>query len=234
MQRRPGASEADSEDWVISYADLVTVLLCFFILFFSDASEDAVLEEIAEIFTVEEDKFEDKPTTGASYRLSRDEAKMMAHIESRIENEIFGLEQYSVEFGFERNRNELVLRILEKNFFEMGNWDLTRVGRKILRQISEQLMPFNERMNLTIEAHTDSIPVQPNQHFLNNLSLSALRASTAANVLLKEGLSEQHIFVKGYGSTMLLFQDQIDGKILPDQASRNRRIEIRIWPLEQN
>ena len=232
--RKLGQEEA--EDWIISYADLVTVLLCFFILFFSetiDSSSDEVIEAIAKVFTIEASAADSPVKEGSSHQISRDEARMLASIESGIERQAFGLEEFSLKYGIERKRRELLIRIWEQNFFELGGWQLTKNGREVLHRIAGQLLPYNAKVHIVIEAHTDSIPPRKNEHYLNNVSLSALRASTAMNVFLEQDFDEQYLSVAGLGSSKVLHKDiDENGNYLFENAALNRRVEIRVLPLE--
>ncbi len=229
-------SEDALEDWIISYADLVTILLCFFILFFSETvknSSDEVIEAIAKVFTTESVGKADPTNAMSSHQISRDNAKMLASIESGFDTKMKGLEEFSLNYGIERKRKELLIRIWGSNFFKSGSWELTSEGSQTLEVLSEQLKIYNKKVNIVIEAHTDSISPKGTKSFLNNLELSSLRATSAANSLILSGFDENFLQTLGLGASRPLHKEvDIDGMFLSEKAALNRRVEIRILPLE--
>jgi chemotaxis protein MotB len=225
------ANEEDSEDWIVSFADLVTVLLCFFILYFTDPTEKQIIQDIVEIFKTGDKEVEEIPRTGASLQLSRKDAEMLSSIETGAIDLTKGIEKYGIDFALVRERTELVLRLGDSNMFNIGKFDVTPQGRKVLFSIADKLKPHANKINVIIEAHTDSSPVVGSKNYINNMSLSAIRAASAGNVFIEAGFDENMVFVTGFGASKLLVKDRDDnGEFLPNKAIKNRRIEIRIVP----
>jgi len=215
-------------EWIMSYADTVTLLLCFFIIFFAEtnkAKDKDVLMEMSQNFNskAEEDK-------------ARERAEMLSKIESEVRGELAQFEVEEVNLGIVRRRKEILLRLYERDFFHIGSYLLKTNGQNILEEVSQLLKPFQDKVLLKVEGHSDSLPVNPFSRYQTNLNLSSLRASEAANVLIANGLEEQKIRVVGYGSARKIAEDRLPasegGAYLPKEGLKNRRIEIRIQTLE--
>ena len=223
-----GEGSGGGNEWIMSYADTVTLLLCFFIIFFAEQNKTKdkdVLMEMSQNFNskAEEDK-------------ARERAEMLSKIESEVRGELAQFEVEEVNLGIVRRRKEILLRLYERDFFHIGSYLLKENGKNILEEVSVLLKPFQDKVLLKVEGHSDSLPVNPFSQYQTNLNLSSLRASQAANVLIANGLEEQKIRVVGYGSARKIAEDRLPasegGDYLPKEGLKNRRIEIRIQTLE--
>lgn len=221
----------DSEEWITSYADTVTLLLCFFIIFFAEyqkKAEDTVLLQLSKSFKEVQTLHEDDPEA------QRKKAAMLSKIETEVRSELAQFEVEEVELGIKRRRKEVLLRLYENDFFHIGSFALKPNGEKVLKRVAELLLPFQDKVVIKVEGHSDSLPVNPFSPYKTNLNLSSLRASQAANVLIYHKIDEGRLRVVGFGSARQLVSDRApaqEGKIgeyIPEKGLRNRRIEIRI------
>lgn len=222
----------EAEEWMTSYADTVTLLLCFFIIFFAEykrKSEEAVMirlgKSLIKVQNITEGDFESE----------RMKAATLSKIETDIRTEVAKIkEQQDIELGIERSRKEVLLRLYENDFFQIGSYQLKPNGRKALNHVSKLIEPFKDKVFIRVEGHSDSLPVNPMSPYKTNLNLSSLRASQAANMLISNNIPESNIRVLGFGSAQQLVSDRepaSDGKLgqyIPEKGLRNRRIEIRI------
>jgi chemotaxis protein MotB len=79
-------------------------------------------------------------------------------------------------------------------------------------------------LTLRIEGHTDSIPLDPNARFRNNIELSSLRAYEVMMYLQPQiGLDFSYFSIAGYGSFHPIVADP--------RAAENRRIELYLVPV---
>lgn len=225
------------EDWIVSYADIVTLLLCFFILFFSETvknSSDQVIEAIAKVFTTETAAGATQDKVQGAHQVSQKQSQMLSSIESGFENKMKGLDAQTLQYGVERKRKELLIRLWEQDFYQRGSWVLTEKGATVLAEIANVIKPFENKVRIIMEAHTDSSPVTPNSRYSSNLELSAKRAIEAAKIMIAQGYSESHVFVSGLGASKPLHNDlNPDGSWNAEAAAKNRRIEIRLTPLDE-
>ena len=222
----------DSNEWIMSYADTVTLLLCFFIIFFAEnakKADDNVLLDLSKKMQVETDK---ESTSEEDAEKGRKRAEMLSKIESEVRAELAQFEVENVKMGIQRRRKEILLRLYERDFFHIGSYNLKTNGKKVLEGVASLLQPYQERVLIKVEGHSDSLPVNPFSPYKTNLNLSSLRASQAANVLIANQFSESKIRVVGYGSARPLVSDRAPanegGSYIPAKGLKNRRIEVRV------
>lgn len=219
----------DSGAWIMSYADTVTLLLCFFIIFFAEQSkkaDDNVLMKLGKDMEKQQSFSMDDKEKG------RKRAEMLSKIESEVRSELAQFEVKKINLGIQRRRKEILLRLYERDFFHIGSYNLKSNGYKVLEGVAELLKPYQDKLLIKVEGHSDSLPVNPMSPYKTNLNLSSLRASQAANVLIANSLREEKIRVMGFGSARLLVADRSPasegGGYLPAKGLKNRRIEVRV------
>jgi len=232
------AGEDDSNEWIMSYADTVTLLLCFFIIFFAEnakKAEEDVLFNMSKKMKVETQKealSEDDAEKG------RKRAEMLSKIESKVRAELAQFEVEKVKMGIMRRRKEILLRLYERDFFHIGSFNLKNNGKRVLNEVANLLKPFQDKILIKVEGHSDSLPVNPFSPYKTNLNLSSLRASQAANVLISNSLREDRIRVVGYGSARPLVSDRLPANegsaYIPEKGLKNRRIEVRVQVTESD
>jgi len=201
---RKKAKQIDSGDegeWIMSYADTVTLLLCFFVIFFSQSKMIGETEE-------------DKP----------EEVVLEIIPEEKVQ----------------RKENEVIIRLSEKVFFNVGSFKLIKNGESSLKKLATSLKLIIEDFEVYVEGHTDSKPVRGSVHYRSNLGLSSLRASTAAEVLTSSGLDKQRVRVMGYGDSKPVAKDRViasetnEVKYLEEESRLNRRVELRLVYLKKD
>lgn len=228
----------DSSEWIMSYADTVTLLLCFFIIFFAEQSKKAENEVLLQLSQEVKEKVNPSDTETDKEKQRR-RAAMLSKIESEVRSELAQFEVKKVNMGISRRRKEILLRLYERDFFHIGSYKLKTHGYEVLKNVAGLLAPFQDKVLVKVEGHSDSLPVNPFSPYKTNLNLSSLRASQAANVLILNNIKESRLRVVGFGSARQLVKDRAPasaeqpmGEYLPDKGLKNRRIEVRIQVAE--
>ena len=105
---------------------------------------------------------------------------------------------------------------------------MTRKALDLLGIITRPLLDIPYK--ITVEGHSDNIPIQSTQ-FPSNWELSSARASAVARYLIAQGFPKEKIQVVGLADTRPLVPNQDDnGDPIPENQSRNRRIVILVTP----
>jgi chemotaxis protein MotB len=119
----------------------------------------------------------------------------------------------------EHDRKRIIIRVEEKGSFPSGSADMTEDFQAMLDRIAEVLAELPGEV--TIEGHTDNIPIHTNR-FQSNWDLSAARASSVANaLLLDDSILPERIRVQGYAETRPRAANDS-----PENRALNRRVEI--------
>ena len=234
------------ERWLITYADMITLLMVLFIVLFSMSQVD--LAKYEKLKTSLSGAFGSSPIDGGAGVLSSgtspipmegiaqakqalaaqqaQQAAAAAEHEQLVETkEALGaaLEKVGLggSVGMRVERRGLVVTIAsDKVLFEPGQATLRPAGREIIHQMAAPLAGMSNP--LRIEGHTDDIPI--NGTFPSNWELSTARATTVLRELeAAHAVAASRLSATGYAD-----QHPIDTNSTPEGRSRNRRVEILV------
>jgi chemotaxis protein MotB len=225
--------------WMASYGDMITLLLCFFIMLFAMSTLDAqkwkvLSESIKESFGAEGTTLPEEMEVPAETitreavveEMSGKEAlEQLQELEKKID-------QYIMEKGLESaiqteiEEIGLVIRMsTDEILFELGSAELKPKAISFLDTIAVILKETANQV--WVEGHTDNIPIQPGFRYPSNWELSTARASSVVRHLIdKGGLPPERMRAAGYADTKPRFPNDSD-----EHRYLNRRVEIVIKPL---
>jgi len=212
------------DGWVMTYADMMSLLLTFFILIVSFSSlqqskfKQAAqsLQEAFGILQHQESVIEFQNPVYPEFRENSTESEVFYEMQE-IEQVIIenGLDQ---EVQVELQENGVLFRIQAPFLFGSGLADLRDEPRKILDELSTLFRKFPYLVR--IEGHTDSMPIN-SVRYPSNWELSAARAVTVARYFQGLGLPPDRIAATGYGE-----YHPIADNGTPKGRDKNRRVEI--------
>jgi chemotaxis protein MotB len=228
--KKKAKGKGSGDSWLVTFSDLVTLLLTFFVLLLSMSTLDI------KIITVAFRDFEAK----VDFLRSRDAAQVETSIElvtemlqdpsqilqkrDRIKDLLFpdqALPQELLRSTLEEN-----LEILEKPegvalvlnneiLFRPGSSQILSPAREILARIAQVILATSAPVN--ISGHTDNT-TGPG---VNNYQLSARRAMSVLDFMLGQGIAPDRFSVSGYGPNKPLASNET-----PEGREKNRRVEI--------
>lgn len=225
-RRKPQHIEIDSEGtWIISYADMITLLLAFFVMFFTvnpkgqkaDQLQAALVQALGKSASASErypaalpGGFFEEPTVSTAV-----------------------LEKLGVVVHEVNGR--VLVEFPSVSFFESGEIEVTLPGVRTLSQFTKKYLPFAGSYTLGVQAFTDQQKVikKPGRRFEDNLELSALRAIAAMRILSKAGVPLRRMKISGFGEMATtvreLAQSREDNKML-DPLALSRKVVLSIEP----
>jgi len=157
----------------------------------------------------------------AGVQLLATRAAMLQERQQQL-NALLDKEQLEGRAEIRRQGDSLVLALPEAGSFSSGRADLEPGFRAMLARIAGMLEGWAGR--ITIEGHTDNLPVGNNERFRSNWDLSAARAGAVADFLLARGrIDSSRLSVSGYADTR-----PVESNASAAERARNRRIEISI------
>ena len=146
--------------------------------------------------------------------------KQISNLKRRIEQE---LNESRVEILHLKNQMT-VIKLTSEVLFSSGSAQIKPAGQKVLSIIAESLNTYPGRA-ISIEGHTDNIPIQ-NARYQSNWELSTARALAAVNYFQQNAdVDPERLKVIGYGQ-----YHPVSSNETAAGRERNRRIEIRILP----
>ena len=210
---------SSGSEWLISYVDLTTLLLVFFILAYSisegklskipGASE--IIQEMARGHKKSDDKVEMVGSSGIKSEVNPEYARIMQSI-------VGG--EFGESLEVIKKSDSINIRIKDGILFENGNALLSGEGNHLLDKLTDIF--FVEDYIIAVEGHTDSLPIS-NSHFPSNWELSSSRAIEVVRYLINGGIDKGRLKAIGYADTIPL----IESSSL--SVPQNRRVELVIY-----
>lgn len=199
--------DGEANIWAVSYADLLMVLMSFFIIFFSFSDEkvsgsDLTLLNIAMSFRDGLGATTGKSagagagqhstaTAGTGDASSQDAGSNPTHLLSAAAVEAMGAK-------IEIAGKYLYIR-LPDDIFAKRKFALNQETEDKLRKLYATLAPKQDKLELIVIGHSDSLVVagSTNPYLSNNFDLSALRALRALQFLISLGFPQSNISAQG-------------------------------------
>lgn len=122
-------------------------------------------------------------------------------------------------------REGLRLNLSQDILFRSGSATLEPYGVNLLVKVSEQLAKFPQQVE--VQGHTDNVPVSAASRWGTNWELAAARAASVVRLFEKNGVDPKHLTAVSYGQNA-----PVDTNDTPEGRARNRRIEVRLKPIE--
>jgi chemotaxis protein MotB len=205
----------EGDDWQMTFGDMVTQLFCFFILIAAVSSVD--VEQYKQVAESMEKAMGVRHTEArTSEKDLQDIRQELAHIVSAEQNVA----------SFETRSNAVALGLKEGVLFPLGKADLNESSYAILKKIAGSLT--NIKYRITIEGHTDNLPIQSVQ-FPSNWELSSARAGAVARLFIENGIPKDKVQIIGLADNKpLLPHTDSRGQSIPENQSQNRRVVILV------
>lgn len=203
--------------WAISYADMITLLLSFFVLFFTVDHKRVRAQQLQKSLMV---RLENKGVAVPNHPGVVSKINIGSDPGDGIDPAILA------KFGAKAHEigDELIIEFANISFFRLGVVDVNSDGRAALEAFASTFIPFASNYNLAIRAFTDSRPVKSKTgRFQDNLELSALRSVSAMRVLQAAGIPLRSMRLGGLGE--FVFPDETNDS--RDVASTGAADQLR-------
>jgi flagellar motor protein MotB len=227
IERKPKHEHVDSEgSWAISYGDMITLLLSFFVLYFTvdhtavkaNQMQDALMVRLKEAgMKAEEEGLKRQLNMGETPGESVDPT-----ITERLGADIYEINK------------QVVVDFQDVSFFSLGNIEVSSEGKKALEKFAKLYLPFAGRYQINIQAYTDTRKVRSeNLRYRDNIELSALRSIASMRILQKAGLPLDRMKIAGYGELMETQERLMKLKHEKDPLMYTRKIVLTIEPARE-
>ena len=234
-KQKKDAGEA-SGAWIVTYSDMVTLMLCFFVALFNpDEVDPAQLAALISHFT--------RSGQGANVGGNTLSAGKNADLGNTINSlpamdrgrslgtslrravSLFQPEVRSNKVKVTQDERGIVISLASDAFFNPAS---ARVNIEETREILVRLagmLNTNEvgGRKIRIEGHTDSVDVDPEGPWQDNWQLSAERARAVLRYLNDFGVEERRFQVAGFADTM-----PVSSNLTAEGRAYNRRVDIVI------
>ncbi len=227
-----GGGHGSSERWLLTYADLITLLLIYFIVLFAMSQID--LSKYHKMADAMSNAFNVMPTAGNPDVLPPGSKLVMPPVAPMFSEEEASYKQVeqavkevaaqlkaTASFDVHEEKRGLVISIADTALFGGGTADLNPNMQRALDKIATSMRNMPNRIH--IEGHTDDIPIST-ARFPSNWELSTARATNVLRYLAeRKGLPSSRLAAAGYGE----HYPRVPNSSAESRA-KNRRVDIVI------
>ncbi len=247
MGKKKHAEHVNHERWLVSYADLLTLLFAFFVVLFassvSDKKKTTQMAAAMQTAFTQHGVFDAHAATpplaeGAGNSQGMPMPLMLpvqtapagdasAKNAAGLQNELRNDAGKAVDPGsitVSNTSEGMTISLHEAGFFSSGSADLQPATLPLLDKLAAKL-PDGD---LRIEGHTDNVPIHT-ERFSSNWELSTARAAAIANVLMhRSRIAPAHFSLAGYGQFR-----PVQGNNTAEGRAQNRRVDIVVLASRQ-
>ncbi len=228
--------EEPTNSWIVTFADMMTLILVFFILLYTlaDFEDEAYRAEIAKINVIDGEGREISVLDYAE-RQGRDPEPLQAvenmlglnpseqiiePVKPKIYQEMRSMIDYTdLDEGvaLDIDGNRIHLTIDGRFLFDSGKAELRDQAKIIFNNLA-QLFRENPDFKIDILGHTDDLAINTAQ-FPSNWELSAVRATTVLRYFIDQGLDPLRMSATGYADSL---------PMVPNNSAENRELNRRV------
>lgn len=230
----------NAERWLLTYSDLMNLLLILFILLYTMANIDS--EKYQQVASSLRQAFGNYSTQtviggGGGSPAIMDlggaldpDAVVPTDTEKQqmeaVQNEVQDLVQelgLTGEVTVSTQERGIYISIGEQVLFKSGSADLDDTARTDIMKIGKEILAKMPDKQMRVEGHTDNIPIK-NARFPDNQELSTARANNVWRILVNDaGIDPKKISATGYGEFRPLVPNDTE-----EHRKQNRRVDLVI------
>ena len=207
------ADDPPGEDWLVTYADAITLLMAFFVMMFSISEPspekfDAVADSIISELSGKDPIAKNTPFQNMAKAMKAEESE---------DSDVNSTKQ-GTTFNFKSSK-----------LFKPGSAKLLPAAIPVLDRVA-QLISFMGITNYSVdvEGHTDDIPIRT-QQYPSNWELSATRATNVVRFLISRGIEPERLRAIGFADTRPKVPHRdAEGQLIKKNLVENRRVTIRV------
>ena len=248
-EKRPIVVKKGAPEYMNTYGDLVTLVLCFFVLMFASSNLDAgkyqeiqaslagspmtIFESagkqgimdmlgkgIMEMPDVSAVTEEDMDEESEEKKaLNQELAEMASNFRTYMAEEI---RENRIEIHFDPIQSEVLIRFKDGMMFDVGSAVIKPEVIKFLDEIASEYMK-HPGYELKIEGHTDNSPISTAM-YPNNFYLATYRAAAVGDYFVEQKEVDPYkIETSGFGEYRPIASNDT-----PQGKAENRRVEVKI------
>ncbi|MDF2504243.1 OmpA family protein [Clostridium sp.] len=240
MRKKKPQEHVNTERYMLTYSDMITLLMMFFIVMYASSNVDAIkYKQISDSFKVAfsggqtivgsgdsidvKNKSSHNNSKESNGQVQNDKA--ITQEENRLNQVKQTIDNYIKENNMTASVNTeieergLVVSVRDTLFFDSGKADVKPELEKKLVEIGKILNSIDNYIR--VEGHTDNVPIS-NYKYADNLDLSTARAAAVVRVLIKESnINPIRLAAMGYGD-----QRPVASNNTESGKASNRRVDI--------
>lgn len=213
----PIGEEPDDEEWLVTYADAITLLMAFFVMLVSFSKIDMPLYEQVMSGIQQEIGMGKDTSVSTSQELT-----------SALESTAFEMNMEQV-VEVQKDERGITIEMASQSFFKPGTADILEAAHPLIKKWS--LLLTDEKFKfffIEVEGHTDDDPISTSK-FPSNWELSAGRAASVVRFMQTEGVHSFQLKALGFASSHPKVPNRDEfGEAIKINQAKNRRVVIRL------
>jgi chemotaxis protein MotB len=208
--------------WLLTYSDVVTLLLALFIFLYSISEINIVklnafTTSMRELFGIGRVPESGESQSGGDGILP--ESNSIVALQRQLEADFEELIDAGM-IDVEDREEGLTLRLKDRILFGLGQSELSKEAEPILSDVAKYIRTMPNKVR--VEGHTDAVPMAPGGKFASNWELSGARAASVVRFLIDRcNISPTRMSFAGYAE-----YKPIKPNIPLVGNAENRRVEI--------
>jgi len=207
--------------WAITYGDLMSYLMIFFLLLFSVSIAKT---DRSKLRKYEESLIKIQKTFGGEISEEKLQKLEIQKKEENLEAKLKKMQEANLNFELQSSEKKVKLILKEAVLFDSGSAELKIQAKKILKDVIDELKKLPN--DIIVEGHTDNVPIRGGI-YKSNFELSMARAYSVIKFMQDEGIDPKRLSGIGYGE----YKPIADNSTQEGRA-KNRRIEISILKVD--
>lgn len=209
----PQQESHDDNNWIVSYADMMTLLVGFFVVLQSFSSIDS-------------SKFEKikKETTqffGGEYIIPYE------NLASSLKK-IVADKNLNEQVLFHQTDTGIDITFRGALFFDSGSVTLKNEAKTLLAELIPAISVQAKDFGIVVEGHTDNTPIS-NSLYSSNWELSSVRACTVLRLFEEDGFDPKKLKAIGWGEHKPIVPNVTSTNVpIKENQNQNRRVVIKI------
>ena len=215
--RKPKKTHRE-ETWLLSYADLMTLLVAMLVLLLSFSTVDTKSFEVVKKSASEKfgGKYEN-PLEGIYETI--DEVIVDSNLKGSVDVKIEG--------------DHVRITFSNRLFFDTGSTQIFEASKTVLNRLINSLKAYKDTYKFRVEGHTDDVPMRNSD--ITNWELSGLRASRVVRQFVRQGFAADRFSVLALADTRPLVPNRDKyGNGIAENRAKNRRVVILVHRPEES
>lgn len=220
MPPPPLTEEPEDEEWMLTYADAITLLMAFFVMLASFSKIDLPMFEAVMAGIQQE------------IGMGKDKASSTSQeVKTALETAAFEMQMEQV-VEVQKDPTGVVIEMASTSFFKPGTAELLPEALPLLKSWADILTKEEFKyFFVEVEGHTDDDPINTPQ-FPSNWELSVGRAATVVRNLQDNGVHKFQLKAAGFGEAHPKAPNHDEqGNPIPVNQAKNRRVIVRLLPM---
>lgn len=229
-------------EWLATFGDLMSLLLCFFVLLLSMSTMDAkkfetAVGSLAGALSILEGgarpEVQNEQETELQSRIKKE--KIQSKSQNEISQAVKAINELlnasgSPEVTLKDSEDGFIIRLPASLLFKQGSAEISNDDAKLfLKRIAMIASKLAPEVDLDVVGHTDNTQPNINSIYKDNWQLSSARAISVVSELLRDGVDAKRLIASSRASFEPVVLGDGDEAIV-----KNNRVEIRFVSLDKD